>query len=253
MVFIFDGRAFAAEKEEKLKSKVQRLKEKGIVPHLVSIIVGDNPASRLYIALKQKAAWRIGAKLTAVSLDQNTSAEKVIEIIKKFNKDRKIQGIMVQLPLPGKLAEAKERIVNLIDPQKDVDGLRKDSQYIHPTAKAVMQIIEVAPPAKTICVIGEKGMVGSALIKEIKKTKLRLIKDFSNADILVSATGKPGLVTAGMVKEGAAVIDVGSPKGDVSPSVFKKAGFITPVPGGVGPVTISSLLENLIASAEKTR
>lgn len=249
MVIIFAGRKYAREKEEILKSKVLKLREKGIVPKLVSILVGDDRASKLYVGLKKKAAERIGVEVEVVGLAAKSSVEEILQTIKRVNADEKVQGMIVQLPLPERLDQEKEKIINSIDPKKDVDGLREDSPYVHPTAKAILQIVKIAGPAKTICVVGERGMVGSSLIKEIKKTKLQLVKDSGVADILVSATGQPNLITPDRVKTGAVVIDAGSPKGDVDPAVALRANFMTPVPGGVGPVTISCLLENLIIAS----
>jgi methylenetetrahydrofolate dehydrogenase (NADP+)/methenyltetrahydrofolate cyclohydrolase len=165
---------------------------------------------------------------------------------------------MVQLPLPLAIRHQTLTIIDSTNPKKDVDGLRDDSLFVHPTAMAVLQIIKEAKKLLiinhkplTICVVGATGMVGSALLREIKNTNYKLVEKPEEADILVSATGSPNLIKTEMVKEGSMIIDVGSPKGDMDPSVYSKAGFYTPVPGGVGPVTISCLLENLIVSAGK--
>jgi len=258
MAIIFDGYKFAAKKEKSLKREVKKLLEKGVRPKLVSIIVGDDPASKLYVNLKKKAAERIGAEVEIVRLSLGIRVEEIIQTIKQFNNDDKVKGIMVQLPLPEKIDNSRLRIIGSIIPKKDVDGLKKNSQYIHPTAKAVLQIIEVAwkrydisDSGCTICIVGAGGMVGGFLVKEIAKTKLQLIKETKNADIVVSATGKPGIIKKEMVKERVIIIDVGSPFGDVDfKRVLPKASFITPVPGGVGPVTISCLLENLVIASQ---
>lgn len=254
MAIIFDGKAYALRKEEELKKKVIELRKKGIVPKLVSIIVGKDPASLLYVNLKKKAAERIGAEVETVRLCPGIRAEEIMQIIKRFNDDGKVRGIMVQLPLPDPISNFKSQIINSINPKKDIDGLGENSFYVHPTAKAVLQIIEVAEKMlarhpKTITVIGERGMVGGFLVKEIAKTKLQLIKETKNADIVVGATGKTGIIKKEMVKEGVIIIDVGSPFGDVDPSVALRASFMTPVPGGVGPVTIYCLLENLVVAS----
>ncbi|MFH1863589.1 MAG: bifunctional 5,10-methylenetetrahydrofolate dehydrogenase/5,10-methenyltetrahydrofolate cyclohydrolase [bacterium] len=252
MAIVFDGRSYASGKEEDLKKKVLKLKEKGVVPRLESIVVGEDPASLLYVNLKKKAAEKIGAEVEIVHFDEALDPKEIILTIKKYNKNPKVSGIMVQMPLPDAVSDYKLQIINSIDPKKDVDGLRENSFYVHPTAMAVLQIIEVARlrlasarQAKTICVIGKGGMVGSALLEKIKDTDYKLMENSKDADILVSTTGSPNLVKADMVKEGVVVIDVGFPKGDVDPSVYPKASFYTPVPGGVGPVTITCLLENL--------
>lgn len=251
MTIIFDGRQFAAGKEKFLEREVKRLLDRGIHPKLVSIIVGDDPASKLYVNLKKKAAERIGIELIISKWKPDVNYKDLIEEIRSLSKDNSVHGIMVQLPLPLKIRHHTLDVINSIQSNKDVDGLRKDSIYVHPTVKAVLQIIEVAKKKlkrclKTVAVIGENGMVGRSLIREIVKTDFQLIKETSQADVVVSATGSPNIVKANMVKDGAVVIDVGSPKGDIDSSVGAKASFITPVPGGVGPVTISCLLENLL-------
>lgn len=256
---IFDGRAFAARRLLTLKVRVEALKKRGVTPKLASILVGEEPASRLYVALKKKRAEEAGIELEVISLSSTTSAREIIQKIKELNGDKSVQGIMVQLPLPKQITNYKLQITNSIKPQKDVDGLRTNSSYVHPTAMAVSQIIAEARkefsacgPTATICVVGEQGMVGKSLLKELKNSPLRLIKETKEADVVVSATGTAGVIKAGMIKKGAVVIDVGSPKGDVEfAEVSPKASFITPVPGGVGPVTIACLLENLIVSAGK--
>ncbi len=262
MAIIFDGRTFAADKEEALILKVLELRQKSISPHLVSIIVGEDPASHLYVGLKKKAVERIGGDVTVVSLPENSSVEKILEVIKWYNTDDQVQGIMVQLPLPGKLSAHKDEILDSINPKKDIDGLRSDSQFLHPTSKAVMDIIDFANGyldlSKTLkcVVVGATGMVGAPVVKELRKKGYQVTECDSNtsnlkektleADILVSATGYKKLITEDMIKKDAMVVDVGSPVGDCDLTIKSKASFITPVPGGVGPVTISCLLENLI-------
>ena len=248
MPIIFDGRVFAEEKIKKLDKEVAKLKNRGIHPKLASILVGDDPASRLYVSLKKKAAERVGIELEIIdSIDE----------ISRLNKDEDVHGIMIQMPLPGELAGRTKEIINSIAPHKDVDGLREDSPFVHPTAMAVLQTIKEAIKQLkidnlqfTICVVGSAGMVGGAFLKEIKKTNYQLVEKSEEADILVSTTGSPNIIKAKMVKKGAIVIDVGSPKGDCDPEVSKVAGFITPVPGGIGPITIASLLENLVKASE---
>ncbi len=269
MAIIFDGRAFAAEKEEALVLKVLDLRQKGITPHLVSVIVGDDPASHLYVGLKKKAVERLGGEMTVVSLGENTTLEKILEAIEWYNKDSEIHGIMVQMPLPEKFKDFKFQIIDSINPKKDVDGLQKDSLFLHPTSKAVMDIIDFANgyldlSATLKCVVvGANGMVGAPVVKELRKKGYEVVEcdskteDLSQktlaADILVSATGHPKLITEDMIKKEAMIIDVGSPVGDCDLNGIKsKASFITPVPGGVGPVTISCLLENLVEASEGT-
>ena len=264
---IFNGRDFADEKEEELKIVVSGLRSRGIVPHLASILVGDDEASRLYIGLKKKAVERIGAEHDSYFLPENTKLSDILALIASLNEDKNVQGIMVQMPIPGQLGNHKDEIIKAIDPKKDVDGLRDDSSFLHPTSRAIIDIINeakrydnVRPTSKTtslrVVVVGATGMVGRPLVKELKKEGYEVIgcdsktMDLKNntlkGDILVSVTGVPGIIKADMVKRGTIVIDVGSPVGDFDPEVKNKSAFFTPVPGGVGPVTIACLLENLI-------
>lgn len=263
MAIIFDGRDFAAKKEAVLLSRVFGLKTRGVYPKLASIIVGEDPASKLYVGLKQKAAKRIGAEMDIYYLPEKVKLEDVILLIGTLNTDDTVQGIMIQMPLPGKLNDHHDQIVNLIAPHKDVDGLQEDSEFLHPTSKAVIDILieaekQLEIKMKTVCVVGAFGMVGAPLVSELKVEGYKVTECGSKtpdiksktleADVVISATGVPGLIKGEMVKKDAIVIDVGSPKGDVSPTAYEKAAFYTPVPGGVGPVTISCLLENLISA-----
>jgi len=262
MAIIFDGRAFAAQKKELLKSRIDSLYKKGVTPHLASIIVGDNPASLLYVGLKKKAAEQIGAKVDIFHLGNDTRKEELVGLIESLNNNKSVHGIMIQLPLPQGLSGDKETIINKINTKKDVDGLRADSPFLHPTSKAVIEILNCAKTLlkrklEIVCVVGSSGMVGTPLVKELKKEGYGVIECSSltknlkektqDADVVVSTTGKENIIGAEVVKNQAIVIDVGSPKADVDfDKVFAKAAFITPVPGGVGPVTITCLLENLI-------
>jgi len=263
MAVIFDGRKFAAEKEANLKFRVLGLKTRGVYPKLASIIVGNDPASELYVGLKKKAAQRIGAEVDIYLVKANSSLKDLIFLIKTLNEDKTVNGIMIQMPLPPEMANDKTQIINSIAAEKDVDGLRDGSPYLHPTSKAIADVLRLACskyPCKSVVVVGAKGMVGAPLVRELKwqkyevtecgsKTK-NLKEETLQSDAVISCTGIPNLITGGMVKEGAVVIDVGSPRGDVEfDTVLKKAGFITPVPGGIGPVTITCLLENLIAAS----
>lgn len=265
MTTIFDGREFARKKEQKLKREISALKKRGVTPRLVSILVGNDPASTLYVSLKKKAAERIGCEMKIEKFSSVKSVNQLIQLIKKLNKDKKVHGIMVQLPLPKEIVNYKLSIVNSIALEKDVDGLRENSPFVPAAVRAVLQILDESRVKKLAnprtVVVGASGMVGRPLMKELKiknyelrgydiKTKNLGAKTLK-ADILISATGVPELIKGDMVKNGAVVIDVGSPVGDVrSNEVVEKASFITPVPGGVGPVTISCLLENLVIAAE---
>ncbi|MBX4206075.1 bifunctional 5,10-methylenetetrahydrofolate dehydrogenase/5,10-methenyltetrahydrofolate cyclohydrolase [Candidatus Microgenomates bacterium] len=277
---IFNGREFAQNKEVGLKIKAYQVKlTKGIKPHLVSILIGDDPASKLYTSLKQKIALRIGAEMEIYEIGVRRDADHIVRLIKFLNTKEDVHGIMVQLPLPKRLKEATQEIIQAIDPKKDVDGLRDDSPYIHPTAMACIQILKetkrVFHDSKlknlshsdainydTVCVVGASGMVGRPLVKELNKLRYKVLeadaktknlKELTKqANIVISATGIENLIKPKMLRKQAIVIDVGSPKGDVDfEAVKNRTKFITPVPGGVGPVTITCLLENLIQSAQE--
>lgn len=269
MTYIFDGKNFAQEKEVILTEKVAELNKKGIYPKLVSIIIGDDPASQLYVNLKKKAGERVGINVEVRSWESEVGIDQVIEATEKMGEDKTIHGVMVQLPLPANFSiKDRERIVNSIDLAKDVDGLRENSGYIHPTSKAVLEILgfalDIVPTLKVrpckVMVVGSTGMVGRPLVRKLRSMNFELIEADSetlnlyglaeNADVIISATGVPGIIKANMVKNGAILIDVGAPKGDIEKAAYEKASFVSPVPGGVGPVTISCLMENIIESAQ---
>ncbi len=272
MKHIFNGKEFAEKKMEKLKVEVEALIKKGVNPTLASIIVGDDPASKLYVGLKKKAGEKIGIKVDVINLQKDISIKELKKIIRDLNNDKEINGIMIQLPLPdGFTGKEREEIINSISAEKDVDGLREDSPFIHPTSKAVLEVLDIAfrmAPLKTaslkVCVVGATGMVGRPLVKELKRRNNEskgmckyeiyeadsmtenLIKCSKNADILISCAGVPGIIKRDMVKEGIILIDVGAPIGDIDKEAYDKASFVSPVPGGIGPVTISCLMDNII-------
>jgi methylenetetrahydrofolate dehydrogenase (NADP+)/methenyltetrahydrofolate cyclohydrolase len=231
-------------------------------------LVGDDPASVLYVNLKKKAAEKVGATLDVRSMMSDIGRVGIINLITNLNKDKSVHGIMVQLPLPDNYSkEDRDEIINSIAKGKDVDGLRDDSPYLTPTVKAVLEVVREATPSNTlkawplkVVVVGAKGFEGKKICKVLKAMDYdvegidRKTNDWKlvtrSADILISVTGSPGIIGKDEVKEGAVVIDVGSPKGDVkTEEVKEKVSFISPVPGGIGPVTISCLLENLVESA----
>ncbi len=264
---IFDGKKFAKEKKAELKARVKELKKAGISPKLVSILIGDDPASLLYISLKKKKAQEVGCLMEVKRFGPEADTDKLIRQIKLLNRDSFVHGIMIQLPLPGNLRKKTSYILETIALGKDVDGLRGKSPFVSATLKAVLQIIKVAKKAVghnfgKVVVVGASGTVGKPLIGILRRsgykvtgynTKTKNLKlKTKKADLLIGTTGSPGLIKKDMVKYGAVVIDVGSPKGDVDPSVSPKASFFTPVPGGVGPATIVCLLENLVIAAGKS-
>ena len=269
MAYIFDGRKFAEVKERALKRSVLSLQEKGITPTLVAILTGENPASKLYVGLKKKAAERIGARFKLIRLSK-VSKEELVHLIKEYNQSNEVHGIMVQLPIDGIISrETTREILSRIDPKKDVDGESGSGNYPAATVRAVLYALEDAQSRGFLgnrdkiiaCVVGATGMVGSALVKELEAMRVRVIKcntktpnlqgETLEADLLVSVTGSPGIIKKNMVRQGAVVIDVGSPKPDVEESVREVASFITPVPGGIGPMTVVCLMENVVEAAER--
>ncbi len=260
---IFDGRAFANKKIDSLKSKVSALIEKNITPRLVVFLVGEDKASHLYVNLKKTKAEDLGIVCTVYKFDSDISKTQLINQIKDANRDSTIHGIMVQLPLPKNLSKDTDDILNFITKEKDVDGLRGDSKFAPAAAVAVTEIVQYAQLqfnfGKYAAVVGANGRTGRAIVKELTRLSFDVvgldIKDdlksgLKNADLIVSATGVPNLITPELIDWDQVVIDLGSPKGDVEFERVKGvANFVTPVPGGVGPVTISALLENLIKAA----
>lgn len=274
---VFNGREYAQNKEVGLRIKAFDVLGKGVKPHLVSILIGDDPASKLYASLKQKVAERVGTSMEIYEIGLRRDSSYIINLIRYLNTKNDVHGIMVQLPLPKRLKADTQKIIDSIDPQKDVDGLREDSPYVHPTSLAVLEIIKAAkkavykpkktlhpkklPPPERVCVIGATGMVGRPLVRELKKlgytvdevdSKTKKLQDIvRQAKIVVSATGEPGIIRGKTVRKRELIgIDVGAPVGDFNyEEVKKKSVFITPVPGGVGPVTITCLIDNLIAAA----
>ena len=270
MSYIFNGREFAAKKEVLLRQKVAELKKKiKSAPRLVSLIIGSDPASILYQELKKKAGERIGAHVDIKILDRTTKVAELKELIFELNADQNVNGIMVQLPLPSSFSDInRDEVINSISRDKDVDGLRKDSKFTPPTAKAVLEIFEESQDYQRIkgypgliLVVGGTGFIGSQIFRAFEKQKLGSYnirslnsKNFSketllNADVIISVTGREKLIKADMVKEGAVLIDVGAPLGDIEKDAYEKASFVSPVPGGVGPITIICLLENLVLAS----
>lgn len=276
---ILDGKKISAEIREAIKEKVVLLKEKGIVPGLAVILVGDNPASKVYVGQKEKGCLEAGFASFLHRLPETTSQEELLALIDKLNADKTVHGILVQLPLPRQIDP--DTVLAAIRPEKDVDGF-------HPvnigrlvaglpasepcTPKGILRLLKstgIPLAGKEAVVIGRSNIVGkpvalmllaeSATVTICHSKTADLAEHARRADILVAAIGKPRFVTADMVKEGAVVIDVGINRleeglvGDVDyEPVAEKASWITPVPGGVGPMTIAMLLENTLEQAEKT-
>ena len=278
MAKLIDGKAVAASVRAQVAGEVLQLKDKGVVPGLAVVIVGDDPASRTYVNNKKKACVETGVYSEEYALPASTSQQELLNLVNQLNHKKDIHGILVQSPLPKGLDEAA--IVEAINPNKDVDAFHPSNvgrimignfHFLPCTPAGVIELLHSANIdicGKNCVVIGRSNIVGKPMAMLLlhnngtvtichSKTK-NLTEICQNADILVAAIGKPKFVTADMVKLGAVVIDVGMDRdengklcGDVDFSnVEKKASYITPVPGGVGPMTIAMLLKNTIVAAK---
>ncbi|MGV3080742.1 bifunctional methylenetetrahydrofolate dehydrogenase/methenyltetrahydrofolate cyclohydrolase [Streptococcus dysgalactiae] len=278
MTEIMDGKALAQKMQSELTIKVQQLKqEKGIVPGLVVILVGDNPASQVYVRNKERAALAAGFKSETVRLSESICQEELIAIIERYNEDDTIHGILVQLPLPNHINDKK--IVLAIDPKKDVDGFHPMNTghlwsgrplMVPCTPAGIMEMLreyEVDLEGKHAVIIGRSNIVGKPMAQllldknatvTLTHSRTRHLEDVCrHADVLIVAIGQGHFVTKDFVKEGAVVIDVGMNRddngkliGDVAfDEVSQVASKITPVPGGVGPMTITMLLEQTYQAA----
>lgn len=276
---IIDGRAVAGEACIEIKARVKAVCDKGVQPCLAVVLVGDNPASKAYVGMKEKKAAELGIKTVGHKLPAETSEEDLISLIKQMNADASIHGILVQLPLPKHISE--DNVLMNISAAKDVDGLHPENAgmlltgregFIPCTPKGCVKLVESTGmdiTGKHCVVIGRSNIVGkpAALLMLAKNATVTMChsrtKDLAEftraADILISAVGVPNLVTADMIKPGAVVIDVaqcrvdGAWRGDVDfEGALEVASHITPVPGGVGPMTIAMLMENTVEAAEKT-
>lgn len=278
MAQLLDGKIMAAELEAELKLRVDALKEKGCTPGLTVILVGEDPASQTYVSNKEKACERLGIHSTTLRMPENTTQEELEAEIIKANADEMVHGILVQLPLPRHLDS--DRALALILPQKDVDGFhdinagrlsRGVDCVVACTPKGALHMLKKAGieiSGKEAVVVGRSNIVGkpmallllqeNATVTVCHSRTADLAAHTRRADILVAAIGKPRFITADMVKEGAVVVDVGINRvdgklcGDVDfEPVAQKASWITPVPGGVGKMTIAMLMDNTVAAAEK--
>lgn len=249
----FDGKAFAQEIEAKVSEKVAKLNVK---PRIVSVLVGDDPASALYTKLKKTAAERVGIDFEIVREKVEVTSEKLKQILEVIGQREDVTGVMVQLPLPGDSRKDTEEILAAIPLDKDVDGLRYlESGVVPPVVKAILDVVdEIGGNPDKFVVIGASGFVGSATCLELEKKGKEVIKvdsDTQNAkdlvlkgDIVISCVGKEGVLTGDMVRDSAIAIDVGAPRGDMTSEVYQKASVSVEVPGGIGPVTIACLMQN---------
>lgn len=278
MAEILDGKELAKEIRKELKKDVEILKEKGINPKLAVIMVGDNSASQVYVRNKSKACEKTGIDFEEFLFEENTSEEVLIETIEKLNKDDSIHGILLQCPVPKHINTNKA--LSTISPEKDVDGFNPinvgnlcigEDCFISCTPYGIVKLLEkynIETEGKEAVILGRSNIVGKPMIQCMLNKNATVIvchsrtKNIENvikrADIVIAAIGKPNFVKEDMVKEGAVIIDVGINRlddgtivGDVDfENVSKKASYITPVPGGVGPMTIAMLLNNVVKAAK---
>ena len=277
---IIDGKAIAAKIRESLKTTIADLTTQGKQPGLAVVIVGDNPASRVYVNMKKKASAELGIYSEEHALPGTVSQDELLNLVKNLNNNPKIHGILVQLPLPAHLNE--QTVIETIDPTKDVDGFHPVSVgklliglpgFLPCTPAGVMELIKetgISVSGKECVVVGRSNIVGKPqavlLLREHGTVTIchSRTKDLAEvcrrADILVVAIGRAEMITGAMIKPGAVVIDVGMNRnsegklvGDVHyESATQVAGWITPVPGGVGPMTIAMLMKNTVDSATRS-
>ena len=287
---LLKGKAVSDAKRLSLEPRVKALKEDGIVPKLVAILVGDDPASRVYVRSKARAFEQLSCKSQTFTLDVDSSEVNILELIDRLNHDDEIHGILVQLPLPSHLDSKK--ILHSVSPNKDVDGfhprnlgllLEGNPSFIPCTPHGVLEILKfynIPVSGRHAVIIGRSNIVGKPMFALLAQkfemgnatvtichtgTK-DLIAHTKRADILIAAAGSPGIITGEMVRKGVDIVDVGINRvdddsekgyklvGDVeTDSVMGIAHSVTPVPGGVGPMTIAMLLSNTVFSAEKCR
>ncbi len=279
MAQIIDGKVISAQMKEEVKQRAAKLAAQGTTVTLAVIQVGNDPASSVYVGNKKKACEYVGIRSLAYELEEDTTQKELLELIQELNGRGDVNGILVQLPLPGHIRE--EEVIQTISPDKDVDGFHVQNVgrlnvggegFVSCTPAGVIQLLKrsgIMIEGKECVVVGRSNIVGkpmaALLLRENgtvtvchSRTK-NLAEVTRRADILVVAIGKPKFITAEYVKDGAVVVDVGIHRnengklcGDVDfDSVSPKASYITPVPGGVGPMTIAMLMENCLQSAER--
>ncbi len=275
---VMEGRSVAERWKADAANRAKACRARGIVPHLAVVLVGDDPGSQIYVRNKEKACEKAGILSSVIRLDADCTQEELESVVKELNEDEAVHGILVQLPLPGHLSE--QRVIDIIDPKKDVDGFHAvnagklacgQKGFVPCTAIGVMKLLEaydIPIRGRRAVIIGRSNIVGKPLAMlllaadatvTICHSKTENLKEITRqADILVAAVGRANFVTADMVKPGAVVIDVGTNRlngklvGDVNAEeVSQTAGYLTPVPGGVGQMTIAMLLSNTMDAAEQ--
>ena len=272
-----DGKALSAKVRSSILAETEELKKKGVTPGLAVIIVGDDPASEIYVRNKEKACAECGFYSEKYALPAETSQEELLGLIGQLNQSPQISGILCQLPVPDHISE--EAVINAIDPKKDVDAFHPvnvgkimvgNFDFVPCTPAGVMELIDeyqIDPKGKECVVVGRSKIVGKPMamlllhrhgtVTMCHSRTQHLDEVCRRADILVAAVGKAGFITPDMVKDGAVVIDVGINRnaegkvcGDVDPAVMEKASHMTPVPGGAGPMTITMLMKNTLKAAK---
>lgn len=280
MAILMDGRKLAQKIRKNLKAKTEYLKEKGVEPQLAVIMVGNDSASQIYVKNKKRIAEKVGIKTIDVHLPEDSSEEEVLQLIYDYNENPAVHGILVQLPLPSQINEA--HVTHAILPMKDVDGFHpvnmghlflNEAHSLPCTPRGIMELFkeyEIDPAGKNVVIVGRSNIVGrpmAALMLNadatvtITHSKTRNLKQLTQqADILIVAVGKPNFITGDYIKDQAIVIDVGMDRaadgslvGDVDEATVEpKASYLTPVPGGVGPMTIAMLMKQTVEFAERS-
>jgi methylenetetrahydrofolate dehydrogenase (NADP+)/methenyltetrahydrofolate cyclohydrolase len=284
---LIDGRKVSQQLREKIAKSVEELKTKNIKPGLIVVLIGDDPASTIYVRNKEQSAQKLGMYSETIRLDATTSQEELLKLINKINSDNKFNGILIQLPLPKYINE--EIILKSINPQKDVDCFHPENvgrlvignPYLLPCTPAgiieLLKAYDISPAGKHVVIAGRSNIVGkpmanilvqkneyaNATISVVHSRTKNIEKYFKNADIIIAAMGNAQFIKASMVKEGAVIIDVGMNRiaadnekgyklvGDADfDELLPKVSKITPVPGGVGPMTITMLLYNTVRACK---
>ena len=279
MATIMDGKALSLKLKEQMKQRIAQLKQQGINPKLVVVLVGDNSASQVYVRNKHKSCGEVGIESEVITMPEQTTQQELLEVVERLNQDETVDGILVQLPLPKQIDE--KTVLRSILPEKDVDGFHPvnvgllsigDECFAPATPSGIIAMFQeygIDIAGKNCVVIGRSNIVGKPMAALLLKNNATVTichsktEDLASytrcADVVFVATGRRHTLTAEMVKEGAVVVDVGMNRneqgklcGDVDyEEVKEKASFITPVPGGVGPMTITELLENTIQAAQR--
>ncbi|PWB71577.1 bifunctional methylenetetrahydrofolate dehydrogenase/methenyltetrahydrofolate cyclohydrolase FolD [candidate division GN15 bacterium] len=286
---IIDGKLVAGEIKAKVKERVEALKARGVTPGLAAVLVGDDPASATYVSSKAKACEQLGIYSEVIRKPATTAQSELVDIVRSLNANPKIHGILVQSPLPKQIDEMAVTLI--IDPRKDVDGFHPHNvglmlmgrgHLLPCTPHGIIKLMEyykIDPSGKEVVVVGRSNIVGkpvaallmqkapmaNATVTVAHSQSRNLAEIVRRADIVIAAIGRPRTITAEMIKPGAVVIDVGVNRVEESTSTkgyrlvgdvdfagcFEKASYITPVPGGVGPMTIAMLMSNTVSAAEE--